>query len=212
MKRPSRGVGQHHGDLRRALIEAALAAVEQGDRAELSLRRLARRAGVSRAAPYHHFPDKDSLLAAVAREGFVQLGEAQDALPCDVTPAEHLHGMVTTYVRFACAHAAHYRVMFGVAPASLQGSPEGPALYEAANARFDALVDALAGLDPSAAPEELRRRAVVAWSLAHGAVQIAIDGLLPSLDAGLDVDALAERVGQATLAMARPGTGPSTPR
>ncbi len=93
------------------------------------------------------------------------------------------------------------------------GSSGGrPALYEAANARVDALVDALAGLDPHAAPEELRRRAVVAWSLAHGAVQIAIDVLLQSLDVGLDVDALAERVGQATLAMARPGAGHPAPR
>lgn len=161
---------------------------------------------MSRAAPYHHFPDKDSLLAAVAREGFVQLGEAQDALPRDLTPAEHLHAMAATYVRFACAHAAHYRVMFAVAPSSLRDSPEGPALYEVANARFDALVDAVTGLDPEAAPEELRRRAVVAWSLAHGAVQIAIDGLLHGLDVGLEVDALAERVGQATLAMARPAS------
>ncbi len=207
MKARTRGVGQHHGDLRRALIEAALVAIDKGDPAELSLRRLARRAGVSRAAPYHHFPDKDSLLAAVAREGFVQLGEAQGALPRDVAPAEHLRAMATTYVRFACAHAAHYRVMFGVPPSSLRNSPEGPALYQAARARFDALVDALAGLDPNAARDELRRRAVVAWSLAHGAVQIAIDGLLHGLDVGLDVEALAERVGRATLAMARPAAG-----
>src|SRR6185437_16137973 len=66
----------HHGDLRRALIAAARAILEEDGLPALSLRAVARRAGVSQAAPYHHFPDKDALLAALGAEGFDALDRA----------------------------------------------------------------------------------------------------------------------------------------
>ncbi|MFK7928111.1 MAG: TetR/AcrR family transcriptional regulator, partial [Myxococcota bacterium] len=72
-----RTVGQHHGDLRRALLDAALDLVQQGDAQSLTLRGVARHAGVSSGAPYHHFDDKAALLGEVAREGFEQLAQVQ---------------------------------------------------------------------------------------------------------------------------------------
>ncbi len=68
----------HHGDLRRALLAAALEAIEESGPAALSLRDLARRAGVSHAAPAHHFGDKAGLLTALAAEGFDLLADSAD--------------------------------------------------------------------------------------------------------------------------------------
>ncbi|MEO1267762.1 MAG: helix-turn-helix domain-containing protein [Myxococcota bacterium] len=73
----SRSPGQHHGDLRRALLKAAMEEIEASDGAAPSLRAVARRAGVSPGAPYHHFKGKAGLMAAVAMDGFVKLGEQQ---------------------------------------------------------------------------------------------------------------------------------------
>ena len=72
MTTPSRSVGQHHGDLRAGLLRAALELLHEGGVEALTLRAVARRAGVSPGAPYHHFADKDALLAAVAEDGFAE--------------------------------------------------------------------------------------------------------------------------------------------
>src|SRR5262249_18397236 len=105
----------HHGDLRRALIAGALALIEAKDVAGPSLREVARRAKVTYAAPYFHFRDKLELLAAVAEQGFGQLlAEVSVALAArpDASPRAKLAAAGTGYLRFAAAHAAHYRVMF----------------------------------------------------------------------------------------------------
>jgi AcrR family transcriptional regulator len=70
---PASRTGYHHGDLRRALLDASLALVAEGGIGALSLREVARKAGVSHNAPYHHFKDRGSLLAALAEEGFAEL-------------------------------------------------------------------------------------------------------------------------------------------
>src|SRR4051812_36803257 len=95
----------HHGNLRPALLRAASKTLEKEGAGALSLRDLARRAGVSHNAPYRHFRDRDSLLAAIATEGFRQLGDA-------------LRGragkeMGAAYVRFALEHPQQFRLMFG---------------------------------------------------------------------------------------------------
>ena len=106
----ARGVGQHHGDLRHALISAALELVAESDAADVTLRAVARRAGVSAAAPYHHFPDKDALLAAVARDGFEALTRVQLAILSGPGSArDRLEELVKQYVLFADGHRTHYR-------------------------------------------------------------------------------------------------------
>ena len=104
----------HHGDLKRALTEAALGLVKEKGPKGFTLREVARRAGVSAAAPYRHFADKAQLLAAAATLGFVQLHEtlsAAAAESADVT--QQVLGMGRAYVRWAVAHPDYYQVMFG---------------------------------------------------------------------------------------------------
>src|SRR5258708_6887496 len=103
----------HHGDLRRALLDAALALLEKSGVEALTLREGARRVGVTAGAPYHHFADKEAIVASVAEEGFVELGEAMAAARDAADPASRLGAMGRSYVRFAVAHPAHFRVMFG---------------------------------------------------------------------------------------------------
>src|SRR5438876_11298699 len=96
----------HHGDLRRTLVDEALTAIGRDGPAGLSLRDVARRAGVSHAAPAHHFGDKRGLLTAIAVEGFDSLSEATAAAAGD-----HVAGGLA-WIRWALDHPAHYEVMF----------------------------------------------------------------------------------------------------
>src|SRR5258706_1719074 len=104
----------HHGDLRRVLLEAAVRVIDSEGLAALSLQALARRAGVSSGAPYHHFENREELLVAIADQGFELLiaemrraaAEARD------DPAVKLRGLGLGYIRFAVAHRGHFRVMF----------------------------------------------------------------------------------------------------
>src|SRR5947207_11340311 len=99
----------HHGDLRRALMAAAIEAIGEHGPAAVSLRDLARRANVSHAAPAHHFKDKAGLLTAIAVDGYDMLG---DALRADAGQAGPLLDVGASYVRFALEHPAHFEVMF----------------------------------------------------------------------------------------------------
>ncbi len=99
----------HHGDLRRALLDAAVAAIIEAGPAAMSLRDLARRAGVSHAGPTHHFRDKPGLLTALATEGYDLLATALTAARAESGSALEL-GLA--YVRFAGCHRAHFQVMF----------------------------------------------------------------------------------------------------
>src|SRR3954447_18797755 len=96
----------HHGNLRNVLMAGALEAIAEKGAADLSLRDVARRAGVSHAAPAHHFGDKRGLLTAIAVEGFDGLTEATSAAAGD-----HVAGGLA-WIRWALEHPAHYEVMF----------------------------------------------------------------------------------------------------
>ncbi len=189
----SRRVGQHHGDLRRALLDAALALVAEAEPSAVTLRAVARRAGVSPGAPYHHFSDKAALLAAVAEEGFRALAQAQESIVGE--GAGRLSGLCAAYVRFAMEHPTHYAVMF-------VGRPEhgSPGLREVAIGTFETLCEAVADTVDKPAPE-VRRRAFLIWSMAHGAVGVA--RWSSDLVVGEPATALAEQVGAAAVAIAR---------
>ncbi len=111
----------HHGDLRRTLIDAALRAVERRGPDAVTLRGVARDAGVSQAAPYNHFADKDALLAAVAAEAFQRFAAALDrAGAAASSPRARAAALGRAYVGFAHAHAALFRLMFGPALAKAE--------------------------------------------------------------------------------------------
>ncbi|MFI1397387.1 TetR/AcrR family transcriptional regulator [Streptomyces sp. NPDC020681] len=157
----------HHGDLRRAVLTAALDVISAEGPSALSLRDLARRAGVSHAAPAHHFKDRAGLLTAIAVEGF-------DLLGTTLAEASDLRGMGLNYVRFAVGHPAHFQVMFR--PELLR--PDDPDLLAARDRTRSLLRTAVAS--KSADPDTAF---LAAWSMAHGFATLL---LTHSLDRTLD--------------------------
>ncbi|MFC8952963.1 TetR/AcrR family transcriptional regulator [Streptomyces sp. NPDC057101] len=144
----------HHGDLRQAVLAAALDVIAADGPGALSLRDLARRAGVSHAAPAHHFKDRTGLLTAVAAQGYELLAEALAAAP-------DLRERGVRYVRFAVEHPAHFQVMFQ--PDLLRADdPDLLAARERASAGLRSGVAELRDVP------DARTAGVAAWSLAHG--------------------------------------------
>lgn len=172
----------HHGDLRRALIDTALAMVTEEGTWNFTLREVARRAGVSHAAPYNHFEDKSALLAEVAALGFQALSRQMEAAArrAPRSSRQALVGIASAYVRFGVEHPAHYRLMFGP---ELADKARHPTLEAAGDAAFAALTGALergqaAGQVRAGA---VRDQAVAAWSLVHGLTTLLIDQRLSFL-------------------------------
>jgi AcrR family transcriptional regulator len=155
----------HHGDLRSALLAAAAEVLEKEELSSLSLREVARRAGVSHNAPYRHFPDRESLLAALAAQGFGMLADAQR----EAANAEGLRGMGEAYVRFALAHPQRFQLMFGGA-VQISRHPE---LREVATRTFEGLSGALA--DRAAGARGASDASVAAWALVHGLAHLLMD-------------------------------------
>ena len=156
----------HHGDLRPALLRAAVETITEAGAAAMSLREVARRAGVTHAAAAYHFGDKAGLFTAIAAEGYRELGEALREA------AEARRGfleMGVAYVRFAVTHRAHFEVMYR------------PELYhpqdpEVGRARAGAAVLLYGTASPDAA--QLAAGAA-AWSLVHGLATLWLNGNLP---------------------------------
>src|SRR4051794_1371250 len=104
----------HHGDLRRAIVKAAIEILHETQSLEFSLRELARRAGVSHNAPYKHFADKRELLAAVSAAGFEMLTKRMTREVADLAnPRERLFAMLRAYVDHGVENPALYSLMFG---------------------------------------------------------------------------------------------------
>jgi AcrR family transcriptional regulator len=189
----------HHGDLRRALIDAALALLTEDQDWTFSLREVARRAGVSHNAPYNHFADKRDLLAAVAAAGFATLGERIVAATSGIENAQTaLVESALVYVNFGVENPAHYRLMFSSA---LITAEEGrPAAVATAGAETRAILaniirrGAVMGIfDASfSGDEELHVAVLSAWSTVHGLTILTIDGV--SGVAQLAIDAIAEKL------------------
>lgn len=167
----------HHGDLRRALIDTALRILEEEQNWEFTLRELARRAGVSHAAPYKHFADKRELLAEVAAVGFERLQRdmeaAASAHPDD--PAARLTAIGEAYVEFALRSPAHFRLMFGP---SHQDAANKTSLPQAAAGTFEALRDAVRAAGGGAGDDN---RSLAAWALVHGLATLLIDRRIPGV-------------------------------
>lgn len=162
----------HHGDLRRALIDAALVRIPTQGIHGLSLRALARDVGVTHAAPYRHFADKSALIAAISAEGAEALGAAMQQAMHAGAPMDQLRALGQTYVRFAVQHPAYFKVMFG------PGQPVG---------ELDVLVGAIrmAKAQGSAQAEHV---ALAAWCMVHGIATLVVDGRMTPADLGLSPD------------------------
>ncbi|MFD4229509.1 TetR/AcrR family transcriptional regulator [Streptomyces sp. NPDC058545] len=157
----------HHGDLRRAVLTAALGVIRTEGPGALSLRDLARRAGVSHAAPAHHFKDRTGLLTAIAAEGYALFADA-------LADAPDLRERGVRYVRFATGHPAHFQVMFQ--PELYR--PDDPELLAAKARAAQALRAGVTGLPVEGRGDDPRLAGIAAWSLAHGYATLLLSGNL----------------------------------
>lgn len=175
MKKPttkSKRDAYHHGDLRRALLEAARKEIAAHGAPGLSLASLARRAGVAQSAPYRHFADRDELLAAVATHGFEIFTETLRAASDAGPKATAIRRIGGAYLRFGEEHTQLYRLMF--ASSLVAGAAEGGELRKAAWASFDPLLERVT----EKSPKNARLTAYAIWAQWHGFVMLKADGLL----------------------------------
>ena len=167
----------HHGDLKNTLIKAGVEILSKEGVGGLSLRKVAQRAGVSHSAPYAHFPDKQSLIAAISTEGFNQLYTELEAAisPHKKNPKKQLIEGAKAYVRFAEQNTDTFNLMFsGV----LEKEKDYPSFVEISSKTFKLVVDVVqacqdAGILPTA-PANLM--AVSVWGQVHGILSLALEG------------------------------------
>lgn len=167
----------HHGNLREALIDAARSLLADVGVDAVSLRAVARRAGVSVGAPYHHFTDKAGLLNALVQRCFADMDrEVREALAGKTLPSEKLKAIGVAYVLYAVAHPAEFRLMF---------RPEKGAVLAMPNARdapvYGVLLQVIDELHAQGTGTDRDSDAIAAWSVVHGLAALLIDGPLQAL-------------------------------
>jgi AcrR family transcriptional regulator len=168
----------HHGDLRAALISHGLRILSERDAESLSLREIARAAGVSATSVYRHFPDKDALMAALASEGLAQLAAAQHAAADAANGGKA--GFAATgraYVRFALANPALFRLIFASPASACAGEAEAMTFL-----RQNAAATVGRDMDDPAT----QALVIHSWSLVHGLAMLMLDGQVPVQDALID--------------------------
>jgi AcrR family transcriptional regulator len=171
----------HHGDLKAVILAHAADIVAERGADGISLRELARTAGVSHAAPAHHFTDRRGLFTALAAQGWRELARAlEGARP------EFLHA-ATAYVRFALSHPGHYAVMFD---RSLVDSTDADLVAAEAAAGAE-LARGVATLSDEKARADPDSAALAAWSLVHGFAMLRLNNVI---DSAADPFAEVERI------------------
>lgn len=160
----------HHGDARAALLAAGLRLLETTPATDLSLRRVAEAAGLSRQAPYNHFDGKEGLLAALAQAGFEALAAALDeALARAQGPEGTLEALAAAYMRFAVASPQRFRLMFQREIVDIAAYPDAAA---ASRRTFVRIADAVAAVTKEDTAADLT---IAAWSLVHGYATLLIE-------------------------------------
>ncbi|MCB1753291.1 MAG: TetR/AcrR family transcriptional regulator [Gammaproteobacteria bacterium] len=191
----------HHGNLREALLEAGAKLIEEKGIADVSLRAVAKAAGVSHTAPYRHFNDKNAMLRGIAVTGFrllgQRLGQAVELHPGD--PGQQLTAAGVAYVELAIEHPRLHNLMFG---GVLADDSVDDALEETSNHAFRGLADIIArgqraGVFREGDTDEL---ALTAWSVVHGFAMLASTGSLDHRAASREAKlALARRIADSLL-------------
>ena len=177
--------GYHHGDLRVALITTGLKKLEEGSAESLSLREIAREIGVSATAIYRHFPDKESLLSALAAEGMAQLAREQKTAG-KAGGKEGFAEMGRAYVRFAMNNPALFRLVFSSLPAA--GDPNCANPEDSPGGLLRQSITELAG--PKASDAQRKAGVLRAWALVHGLAMLILSGQI----APKDIDQLINEV------------------
>jgi AcrR family transcriptional regulator len=170
----------HHGDLRAALVRAAIELLEESGETELSLRAVARRAGVSPAAPYRHYADREALASAVASVGYLELAERLAAAHPSPSTPEELGSVAVAYVQFALERPALFRIMFGE-PCDRDGDER-----VAATAAVALYVRGIVERTFPRGDYEALANAV--WALVHGLAFLHLDGKLDAASPSVVAD------------------------
>lgn len=182
--KPAAKHSYHHGDLRRALIEAAWLILARGGIEALTLREVAREVGVTHAAPYHHFPTRASLIDALTEQAFVELSAAMDAALANAPddPIKRMNSVGRGYVDFAHANPNKLQLIFRRRNEELEG-PRTDTLIEAGNHAFAQLFDTVAWMQKHhLAPKgDTHELALYAWSVVHGFCKLWIEGPLATM-------------------------------
>ena len=182
---------EQHGDVRRLVLDAAIAIIELEGAESLSMREVARRAGVSHQAPYHYFGDRSGIFAAISEEGFTGLAQAFRDVHETEMPATKA-GFIA-YLNFAREHVGHFRVMFRN---DICGVATHARTQTAADSAFDELrlmVSRITG--PEIDPNKAFTFAAMLWSLSHGLATLVIDGPLPNkVPPGTDLESQIQAV------------------
>jgi AcrR family transcriptional regulator len=167
---PTSSAPYHHGDLRAACLRAALELLEEDGASALSLRAVARRAGVAHSAPYRHYADRDALISAVAAVGYRELAEYLAAAHPSPSTPDDLAAVAVAYVQFALQRPALFRVMFGE-PCDADSTER-----VAATATISDYVRAIVQRNfPGSNPEAML---TAVWALVHGLAFLHLDGKL----------------------------------
>ncbi|MEV7025818.1 TetR/AcrR family transcriptional regulator [Kitasatospora sp. NPDC093558] len=200
---PQQTGSYHHGDLRTACLRAARDLLEEDGSAALSLRAVARRAGVSATAPYRHFADRDALVSAVAAQGYRELAGHLAAAHPAPRAAEDLAAVAAAYVHFAIDRPALFRVMFAEPcdPSNAERAAATTAMWEYVGGIVHA---AFPGTDPEAMSTGV-------WALVHGLAFLHLDGKLDAADPAA-VDDRVRAVVRTLVTTAGPGTGAESSR
>ncbi|BBX61304.1 TetR family transcriptional regulator [Mycobacterium saskatchewanense] len=172
---PTSTAPYHHGDLSAACLRAAMELLEEGGATELSLRAVARRAGVSPGAPYRHYANREALLSAVAAVGYRELAALLDSAQRAPASPDDLADVAVAYVRFALDRPALFRAMFG------EPCDQGRERVAAAAVISEYLGAIVRRIFPDV-DEGAMSTAV--WALVHGLAFLHLDGKLDSSDPG----------------------------
>lgn len=167
----------HHGDLKNSLIQAGKQVLAKDGVNGLSLRKVARQAGVSHAAPYAHFTDKQALVAAISTDGFEHLYEqlAATIQRYQNDPHRQLVEGAWTYIQFAMQEPDTFKVMFaGV----LEHEKDYPAYVDISQRSFSLVEQIIAACQGAGilCPGETDLTAVIVWGLVHGVISLAMNG------------------------------------
>jgi AcrR family transcriptional regulator len=159
----------HHGDLRRALVEAGFEILESEGREALTLRSVSDRTGVSKMAPYRHFADKSALLTAIGQHGFVLLRDRLKQSDRRDDPCQALVDLAAAHIEFALEHPALFRLMFGPDP---QIGADRADIVNDPDTAFGILARRIREVFPRA---EIELATLSCWSFVHGLATLAID-------------------------------------
>lgn len=163
-------------DLRRTLLDASVDLLAKEGLEAFSMREVARRAGVSHQAPYHYFSDREAILAEIVVEGFQRLRvDMQKAMAGAVKPSERLQAIGETYVAFALAHPAHFKLMFR---SELVSTDDHDEAHRCASSAFDLLVSVVNDVVRESRGRADSSLVLAAWGMAHGLATLMLEGKL----------------------------------